>query len=169
MVDAEFLYPPIRSNANPTGSRLPSPGRAPQQPMPSCAEPLLGRRLPTAAPVFETILKPESPSYLSEHQVCGATLVAAPVFLEMAQACAREAFGQATQAIEGFVIHEPLVLPKEGRSVQTHLQPADGSDVAFSIYSRAVEGTEDWQRHVSGRLVQNSQHPHELAHGSSAA
>ncbi len=141
----------------------PEPGMQPQQTMLSSTEPLLGKRLPTAVPVFETILRPDAPPYLSEHQVCGATLVAAPVFLEIAQACAREAFGQAARAIEGFVIHEPLILPKEGRSVQTHLQSADGDDVAFSIYSRAIEDTEDWQRHVSGRLVKTantSQRPH---------
>ena len=149
---------------------LPSPeaGTSWQQPMPSNANLLPGRRLPTATPIFETVLKPDAPTYLSDHQVCGAILVAAPVFLEMAQACASEAFGQATRAIEGFVIHEPLVLPKEGRSVQTHLQSADGTEAAFSIYSRDVEGKENWKRHVSARLVKTtkthrSSHPEAMS------
>jgi len=130
-----------------------------QHPMPGNTNPLLGSRLPAATPIFETVLKPEAPPYLSEHQVCGAVLVAAPVFLEMAQACARETFGQTSQAIEGFVIHEPLALPKEGRSVQIHLQSPDSTEVAFSIYSRDVEGKEDWKRHVSARLVRATESP----------
>src|SRR6478752_4778731 len=141
---------------------LPSPqaGTSWQQPIPPSANPLLGRRLPTATPIFETVLKPDTPLYLSEHQICGATLVAASVFFEMAQACARETFGESTRAIEGFVIQEPLVLSEEGRSVQIHLQSADGSDVAFSIYSRDVEGKEEWRRHVSGRLVRTTKSGH---------
>ena len=71
---------------------LPSPqaGTSWQQPIPPSANPLLGRRLPTATPIFETVVKPDTPLYLSEHQICGATLVAASVYFEMAQACARE-------------------------------------------------------------------------------
>ena len=125
--------------------RAPAPRRG--------AEPLLGERLATAVPTFEAVLTPDSAPYLSDHRLHGAVLLAGPVFLEMAQAAAREALGPAARAVESFAIHQPLVVPGEGRVVQTHLGPAEGGAVPFSIHGRPASGEDAWPLHATGRLV----------------
>jgi acyl transferase domain-containing protein/NADP-dependent 3-hydroxy acid dehydrogenase YdfG/SAM-dependent methyltransferase/acyl carrier protein len=114
--------------------------------------PLLGERLSTAVPVFEATLLPDSAPYLADHRLNGAVLLAGPVFLEMAQAAAREVHGARARAVEGFAIHQPLVVPDEGRVVQTHLGPAQDGAVPFSIHARSPAGDE-WLLHATGRLV----------------
>jgi acyl transferase domain-containing protein/SAM-dependent methyltransferase len=120
---------------------------------PRGAHALLGARLATAVPIFETTLAPDRPAWLGEHRIHGAPLVAGPVFLEMAQACAREAGGPAQRAVEQFVIREPLVLPPQGRTVQVHFAPAQDGVLPFSIHSRALDGRGDWLLHATGRLT----------------
>jgi malonyl CoA-acyl carrier protein transacylase/NAD(P)-dependent dehydrogenase (short-subunit alcohol dehydrogenase family)/acyl carrier protein len=117
---------------------------------------LAGARLATAAPIFELVLTPDSPAYLAEHRAHGAVLVAGPVYMEMAQACAREAFGAASRSIDDFSIHQPLVVPDEGRAVQVQFAASSERSThgtGFEIHSRAMNGNGDWQLHASGRLL----------------
>jgi acyl transferase domain-containing protein/NADP-dependent 3-hydroxy acid dehydrogenase YdfG/acyl carrier protein len=109
-------------------------------------------RLPTATPIFQTTLTPDAPSYLAQHMVRGAVLVAGPVFLELAQACAAELSGHARRVVESFAIRQPLVLPPEGRTIEVHLTP-DGESCGFAIHSRGVDGQGPWTLHVTGRLT----------------
>jgi acyl transferase domain-containing protein/acyl carrier protein len=114
------------------------------------APPLLGARLPTAVPTFEVTLRPDRPAYLGEHRVLDQPLIAGPVFIEMAQAAAHEAFGVARRVVRQFVIRQPLVLPDEGCTVQVHFVHSDGA-LLFAIHSRGDEGA-DWRLHADGRL-----------------
>ncbi|MBI5785598.1 MAG: SDR family NAD(P)-dependent oxidoreductase [Rhodocyclales bacterium] len=114
---------------------------------------LLGNRLPTALAMFETILAPTTLDYLGDHRVHGAVLVAGPVFLELAQAAARQVAGPGMRGVEVFAIREPLVLPDAGRIVQTHVGDELDGVRAFSIYSRDVDGSGEWRLHATGRLV----------------
>ena len=118
--------------------------------------PLLGARLATATPIFELTLTPENPAYLADHLVQGTPLVAGPVYLEMIQACAREALGGSTRVIEQFAIHLPLIVTDQGRTVQVQFGGAASSSengMPFSVHSRAADGTGDWQLHATGRLA----------------
>ncbi|MEO8152055.1 MAG: type I polyketide synthase [Rhizobacter sp.] len=128
---------------------------SPTRHMPALAAPvgLLGSRLPTALPMFETTLTPISTPYLADHRIHGAVLVPGPVFLELAQAAAREVAGAGLRAVEAFVIREPLVLPDAGRTVQTSVGSEDAGGLPFSIHSRAVDGSGEWRLHATGRLV----------------
>ncbi|MEO8804850.1 MAG: type I polyketide synthase [Burkholderiaceae bacterium] len=117
---------------------------------------LLGSRLPTALPMFETLMTPASTPYLGDHRVLGAVLVPGPVFLELAQAAAREIAGGGLRAVEAFVICEPLVLTDAGRTVQTHVGNEVAGQLPFSIHSRAAAGSGDWRLHATGRLVASS-------------
>jgi acyl transferase domain-containing protein/SAM-dependent methyltransferase/acyl carrier protein len=119
----------------------------------STANSLSGSRLPTAVPLFECTLQPDRPRYLAEHRVRGAVLVAGPVFLEMAQSCASEAFGPAFRAVKNFVIHEPLVLTEPGRTVQVQFGDVVGDAIPFFIHSRPSESNGAWQLHVRGVLT----------------
>src|ERR1700730_1045997 len=123
--------------------------------------PLVGMRLPMAVPIFETVLTPENPEYLQDHRVYGEVLVAGSVLLEMAQACAIEAFGLRQRAVESFKIREPLVVRESGRAVQIHFAEAGDDGAPFSIYSRAPANEEKWQLHATGRLVDPEPRPRE--------
>lgn len=115
--------------------------------------PLLGRRLPTAAPLFETLLQPGALASLEHHRVLGAVLVAGPVFLEMAQAAARQIDGEGLRTLRDFRIHEPLVLPAEGRRVQVQLGADEGGTRSFAVHSQALAGEEGWRLHAHGSLA----------------
>jgi acyl transferase domain-containing protein/SAM-dependent methyltransferase/acyl carrier protein len=130
-----------------------TPGAPRVHAAPVTGAPLLGRRLATAIPMFETTLTPSTTAWLGEHRVHGAVLVAGPVFLELAQAAAREVAGPALRAVTAFVIREPLVLPEEGRIVQTHLREEEDGGPSFSVHSRALDGSGEWRLHASGRLA----------------
>ncbi|WP_288255010.1 type I polyketide synthase [uncultured Hydrogenophaga sp.] len=130
---------------------------APQAPGVRVAAPVAGTawpgtRLATALPTFELALTPTSPTWLAEHVVQGACLVPGPLYLELAQSAARQALGEGHRAVESFEIHEPLVVPDEGTVLQTHLAAPQGGAVAFTVHSRAVDGS-DWRLHASGRLL----------------
>lgn len=114
---------------------------------------LLGRRLPTALAMFETALTPATLDYLGDHRVHGVVLVAGPVFLELAQAAARQVSGPGMRSVEAFVIREPLVLPDAGRTVQTHVGEEMDGTRGFSIHSRAIDGSGEWRLHATGQLV----------------
>ncbi len=111
-------------------------------------------RLPTAAPIFETLLTPQSPAYLDAHRLRGAVLVAGPVLVELAQQCAVQCHGQAWPVLEQFSIAQPLVLPAEGRLVQVQLDESVPGIVSFTVHSAPVDAPSDWLAHASGRLVQ---------------
>jgi len=131
----------------------PVPPGAPRMPVSTRLTGAAGNRLPTALPIFETRLAPDSTPYLSDHVVQGAVLVPGPVFLELAQAAAREIAGAGLRAVEAFVIHEPLVLPEAGRTVQTHVGSETAGGLSFAVHSRAIDGSGDWRLHATGRLV----------------
>ncbi len=116
--------------------------------------PLCGERLSTATPVFECKLRPDVPWYLTEHRIRDAVLLAGPVYLEMAQACASEALGHALRAVHSFNIHEPLLVNEKGSVVQLSLGEAIAGTIPFSIHGRPAGSKEDWQLHVTGKLTE---------------
>lgn len=147
-----------------TGSSSRAPRRAaanrhPGQPT------LLGDRLAVATPTFELLLAPDAPSYLGEHRLFGAALVAGPVFLEMAQAAAAATPGGASlrRAVADFSIHEALILPASGRRVQVQLRPLERGVLQFEVHGEvggaaedspnsSADGRSPWRLHASGRL-----------------
>ncbi len=109
-------------------------------------------RVPTMLPIFETLLRPDSPAWLGEHQVGGAALVAGPVLLEIAQRALRRWRGKVAASVGQFAIESPLVLPPEGRRVQLQLVAEQGGAVRFSVYSAPVGGADEWTAHAAGVL-----------------
>jgi acyl transferase domain-containing protein/acyl carrier protein len=115
---------------------------------------LVGKRLPTALPMFEMVMTPGAVPYLNDHRVLGAVLVPGPLFLELAHAAARSVAGPAQREVRDFVVREPLVLPEAGRTIQTHVGTDEaGGILPISIYSRAVDGSGEWTLHVTARLI----------------
>ncbi len=122
--------------------------------------PLLGRRLRSPAlegVVFETELNATWPDFLSHHQVHGLSVLPSPAYLEMALSGAAQAFGSEPYAIEGFTIHEALILPGDGwRTVQLALASPVQGRIAFRVYSRD-ENAVDWVLHVTGTVARSTQ------------
>jgi acyl transferase domain-containing protein/SAM-dependent methyltransferase/acyl carrier protein len=142
----------------PTVAAAASVEAAPETPrVPAPSTSLRGRRLAHPVPTFELLLRPDAPSYLGQHRLHGAALVAGPVFLEMAAAAGWALWSRAV-TVRDFVVHAPLVLPDAGRRVQLHCLPVDGDAESrgFEIHSCAATDASDatWQRHASGRIVQ---------------
>lgn len=104
-------------------------------------------------PIFETLLRPDSPAWLGEHQVGGAALVAGPVLLEIAQRALRRWRGKVAASVGQFAIESPLAPPPEGRRVQLQLVAEQGGAVRFSVYSAPVGGADEWTAHAAGVLM----------------
>ncbi len=120
---------------------------------------LAGQRVPAAVPLFEVTLAPDAPAYLGQHRLLGSALVAGPVFMELAQAAAKSAFGPARRALADFTIREPLVLPDAGRTLQTHLTRRSDGSIDFGVSSAPATVDGEWTLHAEGRLVPSSKAP----------
>ncbi len=110
-------------------------------------------RLPTATPLFEGVLAPDSPSWLGDHVVQGAVLVAGPVMLQMARDAFAQLGGGASLTVQAFSVHAPLVLSEQGSLVQVHLADAASDGWSFSIHSRSLGSDGAWVKHASGTFA----------------
>lgn len=117
-------------------------------------EPLSGRRLATATPTFETRLAPGSPAGLEDHRVQGRVIVPGPAIVAMARACAERAFGRKPSRIENLVFRAPLVLPDDGRIVQTELRADDHGRARFTVSSRGDDEKSPWTVHATGAVAE---------------
>lgn len=121
----------------------------------SGTHPLLGRRLDSPRPSFETHFSLTAQPYLADHRFSKTAIVPAAVYLEMLIAAARELSGRAAR-IENLAIHEALLLSDtETMTVQLLLTPQGADAFSFEVYSRAAGregGHADWKLHVSGAL-----------------
>ncbi|MBL8163516.1 MAG: SDR family NAD(P)-dependent oxidoreductase, partial [Anaerolineae bacterium] len=108
--------------------------------------PLLGAQLRTAAHemIFEQHLNSEALPFLADHAVSTSVVLPATAYIELALAAGSAVWGD-VPTLEDLLIREPLVLPAEGRTVQTTLAP----DGKFQVFS--LEG-DSWRLHASGRL-----------------
>jgi len=107
-------------------------------------------RLPTAAPLFEGVLAPDTPAWLGDHVVQGAVLVAGPVMLQLARDAFVQQAGAAAAVIESFSVHAPLVLSSQGSVVQVLLDEAGNG---FSIHAREQGADGVWVKHASGIIA----------------
>ena len=119
----------------------------------AAGHPLVGRRLATAAPIFETRLSPTSPAELADHRIQGEAIVPGPAILATALACAAEAFGNRFRQVENVDFRAPLVLPDQGRIVQTRLEAAGSGRLDFFVSSRDDDSA-SWTLHSTGSLVE---------------
>jgi len=118
------------------------------------SHPLLGRRLQSALPTFESRIGPGGLPLLGEHRVFGVALAAAPVLLEMLHAAAAAA-GTAG-AVEDLALHEALIFPDgNDRVVQVALAPSDADHVWMArVFSRVPDDAEPsaWVLHATARV-----------------
>ena len=117
--------------------------------------PLLGFRLESAHPSWESRLDKQLLPYLEDHQVQDAVVFPASGYIEMGLAAATELFGEGPCVIEELEIQRPLVLTS---SYVPRVQiTVLSEDASFRIYSRAEDGQQEWTIHVTGQLRKQQQ------------
>jgi acyl transferase domain-containing protein/acyl carrier protein len=145
------LYPWQRKRYWLSPTRRQLPARSGEE----AIHPLLGRRLRSPAIkdiVFEAQLELDYPAFLRDHRICGAALLPATAYLEMALAAALNSFGTGPYMLEDVVIQEALILPETGnQTVQLILTPADADRTSFQLVSSAA-GQADWKLHATGKV-----------------
>ena len=124
--------------------------------------PLLGscQRLATGSVVFETEISPSQPAWLMDHEVFGLTVTPGAFYAAQAAAAVAAEEGRASPVlVEDLHIEQPLVLSQgvgEGersvRLIQVVLGERTGSAPrTFEVFSKAAP-SEEWVRHVAGRV-----------------
>ncbi|MFE1978986.1 SDR family NAD(P)-dependent oxidoreductase [Streptomyces hygroscopicus] len=110
--------------------------------------PLLGDRLPSVEPTWQTAVEPARHGWIGDHRVSGAVVMPGAAYLELALAAGQSGREQAVE-VTGLDIGTALVLPWDdpdmGVTLQTHL-----SGEVLRVASR--RGDEDWREHARGRV-----------------
>jgi len=116
--------------------------------------PLLGRRLVSAHPAWETRLDKQLLPYLDDHRIQGGIVYPGAAYVEMALAAGKEVLGEGPCVLEEIAFQRALFLPEgDAAKLQVIFDPGVAS---FDIYSRTTEPEPSWTRHATGRLRQAS-------------
>jgi myxalamid-type polyketide synthase MxaB len=115
--------------------------------------PLLGWRLPTALPVFQSQMNISAHPYLKDHRIHDVILLPATAYIEIALAAAQEALDGNQFTIENVAFHEALPLSENtDRTMQIVLTP-DDDGASFQFFSRENESENSkWRMHASGQI-----------------
>ncbi|PSR19689.1 beta-ketoacyl synthase [filamentous cyanobacterium CCP3] len=133
------------------------------RPVASDAHPLLGNRLRSALKVlqFESILRADSPDFLTDHQVAGTVVLPATAYCEIALAAGTAVNSAGRTSLESIAIHQPLVLTRElSTVVHCVLTSVAETTYRFEIFSLPTSGAEAsiateevWTLHAEGMLL----------------
>lgn len=151
----------FETNAN---NRIPEPGVRTVQPgvNANATHPLLGSRI-QAAPdpgvfLWQTELDTQTYPFLSDHLIQGSTLLPGTLYLEMAQAAARQVCNQTAICLTDVeFVHSLILAPNERRTVQLVLERQQSESMVFRIYSRLADVQNShaaWQLHARGRIIE---------------
>lgn len=109
--------------------------------------PLLGGRLDTVQPVWESEIDLRRLRYIADHSIQGAVLFPGAAYAEMGVAAARELSGK-TPTVKSLEFHRALVLTDAPKRVQLIF---DEKENTFEIYGK--NGNDDnWIRHAAGSV-----------------
>jgi acyl transferase domain-containing protein len=116
------------------------------------AHPLVERRLHAAISdvLFETQLDPQRLPWLKDHVVHGLRVLPTTAYLEVITAAGCEWAGTQSLVLEDVTIHDALVVPDAGRTVQIILAPRGPGEAGFRFCSLEDDG--GWKTHASGIL-----------------
>ncbi|MCH8029346.1 MAG: type I polyketide synthase [Candidatus Dadabacteria bacterium] len=124
------------------------------------SHPMLGYRVSTAVNskemVWQTSLSTTVFPYLADHRIQNVPIVPATVYIELALAAAKEAFGAARPELENVSFQKPIFLPENvTQTVQIILTPQTPAVASFQIYSLQRGDSEDrdsWTLLAKGRI-----------------
>lgn len=111
------------------------------------AHPLLGRRLSSASPAWETLLDIEKQPYLNDHRIQGNVLFPAAGYIEMAAQAMKDLTGDTCAVIADVKLHKALYLPEaDTKPVQFNFD----SDSAHFTIATTPNGEQAPVIHASG-------------------
>jgi amino acid adenylation domain-containing protein len=114
--------------------------------------PLLGRRLPTAHPVWEADLADPRSDYLDAHVVEDVAAFPGAAYVDMALAAAQQIHGGAAVALEGVEFRKLLFLERP-RSRRLQVLSHPGGDVdALEILSAPADDATAWTLHATAAI-----------------
>lgn len=112
--------------------------------------PLLGRRLSTPSPAWESQLNHWRLDYLNDHSIQGIPILPGTAYIEMGlEAAPREKDGE-FPVLEDIKLHKAFFLTEDDRVLQTHYKPEDGT---FFIHSRTKKTQASWELNASGVIL----------------
>ncbi|MEC1501348.1 type I polyketide synthase [Bacillus sonorensis] len=122
--------------------------------------PLLGKRLSSPLPTWESEVNMTHLSYLKDHLIQGSVVFPGAAYAEMGLAAAKEIYQDSVSilTVDHVEFHKALFIP-ESETIMLRLMfhPKDGE---FTIYSKFNNEQQDWKLNASGRLiVQTAQAP----------
>jgi acyl transferase domain-containing protein/NADP-dependent 3-hydroxy acid dehydrogenase YdfG/acyl carrier protein len=121
--------------------------------------PLLGQRLPLAdspSIYFQSPLSQSWPQFLQDHQICGAVILPATAYMEMALAAAKNVFQDEQVELQQVSIQQALILGEtDSKVLQTVLKPS-GDDTSYSFQILSANASEtaaaNWTVHATGQV-----------------
>jgi amino acid adenylation domain-containing protein len=112
--------------------------------------PLLGNRLKTSRPTWQSYLSGEMPRYLGDHGVDGAVVFPAAGYVELILAASEQILGAVPWELEDIIFHDALVLaPHSIVLLQTSVDPVRG---AIEVRSRFRGRDGGWDLRASARV-----------------
>ncbi|HEY6704572.1 MAG TPA: amino acid adenylation domain-containing protein [Xanthobacteraceae bacterium] len=112
--------------------------------------PLLGYRLKSTEPIWQSEIDANSPRYLQDHRIDGAALFPAAGYVELMLAAASQVLGEGRLEIEAVSFHEALFLSAETSTlIETSLDQARG---IVRVRSRQRGAGTDWVLRATGRV-----------------
>ena len=113
--------------------------------------PLLGRRLDSATPIWESDLGVLRLPYLASHRVDGKIVYPAAAYLETALAAFFEVSEHSRCVLSDVRFERPLTLPESGtRRVEMVLTQDSNGPESFRLYSQTDSDTKAWTLHAGG-------------------
>ena len=138
--------------------RAPETIALPKEPsLNTTVHPLLGQRLRSALPMFESRLNSGSLPSLKDHRIYGEIVLPGGAFFEMVFAAGEELFQTNALVLENLIMQEALIIPEGNRpqTVQLILNPDYSGEAPFKIFS-LVDSEEEqpltWRLHVTGNI-----------------
>jgi amino acid adenylation domain-containing protein len=112
--------------------------------------PLLGYRLKSIEPIWQSEIDANTPRYLQDHRIDGAVVFPAAGYVELMFAAACDALGQGRVEIEAISFHEALFLSAETPTlIETSLDQVRG---IVRIHSRERGAGTNWVLRATGRV-----------------
>ena len=134
-----------------------SKGALSRSPLRPASSPLLGARLCSPLPTFESHLSMASAPFLADYRIEGVALLPVAMYAEMALSAASEVMGPGTLTLHDVVFHEPLILADDATwTMQVILHPETVEQADFQIFSarsgREAEVRDSWCLHATGKV-----------------
>lgn len=114
--------------------------------------PLLGRRLQTPQPSWESEMNLFYYKYLRDHRLQDVEVFPGAGYVEMGLACAQKIYGEYTVSLEEVNFTNALFLSQGSPKVRLVYNSREGN---YTIFSKTQSSGNDWQSHATGRISRN--------------